>query len=430
MRFITTKDKSANWSFKDAVIQGLAPDGGLFMPERITPLPSSFFKNLESRSLPDMSFDVASQLIGDSLPADVMKSIVNRTLSFDVPLVKVEEDIYSLELYHGPTLAFKDFGARFLANLMSHFAKGLNKEIVVLAATSGDTGSAVANGFYNVYGVRVIILYPSGKVSPLQEQQLTTLGGNITAWEVQGTFDDCQRLVKAAFVDDELRKHLFLTSANSINLGRLLPQAFYYFYGWSRMNKNKPVVVSVPSGNFGNLTAGVLAKRLGLPIQHFVAATNANDVVPEYLDKKVYKPRPSTSTISNAMDVGDPSNFARLMELYSNDHGSISQDITGYRFSDAETRAAMNAVLKKNYLLDPHGAVGYLGLKHYLSSHSGEHGFFLETAHPSKFVEVVEETTGHKVEIPERLAVLQSRKKQSTLVSTSFEEAKQRLLKL
>jgi len=423
MRFYSTRNKSEFWNFRDAVVQGLAPDGGLFMPETINPFPASYFESIQERSFAELSFDVARQLLGDALPVDVLRQIVDRTVNFDVPLVKIEPNVFAMELYHGPTLAFKDFGARFLAGLMGHFAQSQDREIVVLAATSGDTGSAVANGFLNVPGVKVIILYPSGKVSPLQEKQLTTLGGNITAWEVQGVFDDCQRLVKQMFLDEDLRKKYLLTSANSINLGRLIPQTFYYFYGWAG---TKASVVSVPSGNFGNLTAGILAKRLGLPIDKFIASTNVNDVVPAYLVSNVFNPQPSKQTISNAMDVGDPSNFARMLELY---HGEpMKKDIVGYSFSDEQTQEAIKIVYKqRKYILDPHGAVGYLGLKKYLEG-KDRVGMFLETAHPGKFSEVVEETLEMKLKLPEALESLKAKKKESIRVSNKFEDAKALLM--
>jgi len=428
MKYYSTKDKSKAWAFNDVIIQGLAPDGGLFLPEKFNAFPKEYFKDLRKKSLADMSFDVAKQLLGDDVPADVLYDIVKRTVNFEIPVVQVDPDAWSMELYHGPTLAFKDFGARFLAGLMGYLAKAQDREIVVLAATSGDTGSAVANGFYNVKGVRVIILYPSGKVSPLQEKQLTTLGGNITAWEVSGTFDDCQRLVKRMFLDEDLRKKYQLTSANSINLGRLIPQSFYYFYGWSQLSDlNKPVAVSVPSGNFGNITAGILAKKIGLPIDKFIASTNINDVVPEYLATNVFKSRPSKATISNAMDVGDPSNFARLLELYSDKE--MNSDIVGYSFTDEETRDILKSVYKrKNYLMDPHGAVGYLGLRKYLDASAGPvAGIFLETAHPGKFSEVVEETLEEKLVLPEALESLKTKKKQSVVVSSDFNEVKRLL---
>jgi threonine synthase len=430
MKFYSTKNKAGLWSFRDAVIQGLAPDGGLFMPERIDPFPAEYFKTVHEKSFADVSFDIAKQLLGDSLPEEVLKDVVDRTVTFDAPVVKLEPGVWAMELYHGPTLAFKDFGARFLAGLMGHFAKSQDREIVVLVATSGDTGSAVANGFLNVPGVRVIILYPSGKVSPLQEKQLTTLGGNITAWEVKGTFDDCQRMVKQLFMDEDLRKKYLLTSANSINLARLIPQSFYYFHGWAQLSAfNKPVVVSVPSGNLGNLTAGIFAHRLGLPVSRFIAATNANDVVPAYLASKVFSPQPSKQTISNAMDVGDPSNFARLIDLYQNVHASVKKDIVGYSFTDDQTRDVMRYVYRNHsYTLDPHGAVGYLGLKKYLSESGNDaNGLFLETAHPGKFSEVVEETLEMRLQLPAALESLKSRKKDSLLMTNKVEDAKSAL---
>ncbi len=423
----STRNHEQGWTFRDAVIQGLAPDGGLFMPSKIERFSPEFFKTLPHQSLADTSFEVAQRLVGDALPSKALREIVDRTVSFDVPLVKIDPNVWAMELFHGPTLAFKDFGARFLAGLMGYFAQGLQQEIVVLAATSGDTGSAVANGFYRVPGVRVVILYPSGKVSPLQEKQLTTLGENITAWEVSGTFDDCQRLVKQLFLDEQLRKRYLLTSANSINLGRLIPQTFYYFEAWKKLSvEGKRVVACVPSGNFGNLTAGILARRLGLPIDHFVAATNANDVVPQYLSKGLFQPRPSLATISNAMDVGDPSNFARLLELYHQDQGAMSADISGFAFSDEDTRAVMRSVYReKGYVLDPHGAVGYLGLRKYLAeSGIDANGFFLETAHPGKFSEVVDETLGLTLPLPKVLEELRSKPKRSVPMSNRLEDAR------
>jgi threonine synthase len=338
----------------------------------------------------------------------------------------VEKDIFSLELFHGPTLAFKDFGARFLSGLLGYFANQQDKEITILVATSGDTGSAVANGFFNVPGTRVVVLYPSGKVSDIQEKQFTTLGGNITALEVEGTFDDCQRLVKLAFVDQELKSKLFLTSANSINIARLIPQSFYYFYAYAQLaNKNKPIVVSVPSGNFGNLTAGLIAKRMGLPIQKFIAATNVNKVVPDFFSTKVFRPMPSVSTISNAMDVGNPSNFPRMYDLYGNDFERLSADVVSYYFSDDETRSALQKVYRtSNYVMDPHGAIGYLGLTRYFKSQSDVTGIFLETAHPGKFREVVEETIGAEIKLPPRLEEFMLRSKKSTRISSHYHDFK------
>ena len=431
MQFYSTNNKSHKVSLEDAVVRGLAPDGGLYMPETITPFSSEYFATLPQKSFQQIGFEVAQQLLGNDVPADVVQRIVSHTITFDAPLVQLEPNIFSLELFHGPTLAFKDFGARFMSQLLAHFAEKSNREVTILVATSGDTGSAVANGFLGVPNTKVIVLYPSGKVSDIQEKQFTTLGKNITALEVGGTFDDCQRMVKQAFSDSELQHKLFLTSANSINIARLIPQSFYYFYAWSRLMNRDHVVVSVPSGNFGNLTAGLLAKRLGLPIQHFVASTNANDIVPKYLTSKQFNPRPSTATISNAMDVGNPSNFARMLDLYHNDWDKLSADITGYTFSDSETRAQMRESNQKNdYILDPHGAVGLLGLKRYLAQHPSKTGFFLETAHPAKFNEVVDETLGSPVSIPEKLKSFIAGTKRSIPMNADFDALKGWLLKV
>lgn len=428
MKYYSTNNKSDLVSLEDAVIRGLAPDNGLYMPERILPLPASFFETLHQKAFPEIAFEVAKHLIGEDVSESDLRRIVNHTISFDAPLVKVEENIFALELFHGPTLAFKDFGARFMSQLLGHFAKKRNREVTILVATSGDTGSAVANGFLGVDGTKVVVLYPSGKVSEVQEKQFTTLGKNITALEVDGTFDDCQHLVKRAFMDNDLQSKLFLTSANSINIARLIPQSFYYFYAWSRLNRKDNVVFSVPSGNFGNLTAGLIAKRLGLPINHFVASTNVNDIVPKYLQSKEFSPRPSISTISNAMDVGNPSNFARILDLYQGDWNKITNDITGYTFSDSETQAIMKLVFQKNnYILDPHGAVGLLGLKKYLKNQNAI-GVFLETAHPSKFNEVVENTIQSGLQMPEKLQVFMSGKKQTIKLDKSFAWFKEFLL--
>lgn len=430
MNFYSTRNKSARVSLRDVIINGIAADGGLFMPEEIRPMPASWFERAPD-SLREIGFDVARQLIGDSIPPQDIQSIISAALTFDVQVVPLDKETWALELFHGPTFAFKDFGARFLAGLMEYYATGVEKEIIVLAATSGDTGSAVANGFLNKKGIRVIILYPSGKVSPLQEKQLTTLGGNITAWEVEGTFDDCQRLVKQMFMDDGLRKKFVLTSANSINFGRLLPQTFYYFYAWRKVAGNSEVVFSVPSGNFGNLTAGVIAKRLGLPIHKFIASTNINDIVPSYLSGEEYTPRPSTSTISNAMDVGDPSNFSRLLDLYEGSRKKMTKDIIGFSFSDLQTREVMEKVYQNHdYIMDPHGAIAYLGLKRFQAQSGNSHaGVFLETAHPGKFFEVVERTVGRTIELPEGLRHLLAREKVSTRVAARFEDARDLLLR-
>lgn len=404
MNYYSTNNKNSKVSLKEAVLKGLAPDNGLYMPESIPVLPNAFFDSLPEKSFQQLAYEVAHALLQQDVPADELRKMIEHTITFDAPLVEIEKSVLSLELFHGPTLAFKDFGARFMSQLLSWFAKEEKREIVILVATSGDTGSAVANGFLGVPGVKVVVLYPSGKVSDIQEKQFTTLGQNITALEVEGTFDDCQRLVKEAFLDEELNKKFFLTSANSINIARLIPQSFYYFYAWSRLKDRSNVVFSVPSGNFGNLTAGLIAKRMGLPIRQFIASTNRNDIVPEYLQSGIFNPKPSQATISNAMDVGNPSNFARMMDLYYNDLNQIKADVTGYRFSDEETKQAMREVYKtSNYILDPHGAVGYLGLKKYLAEHTEATGVFLETAHPAKFLEVVENTLGTNIKIPANL---------------------------
>jgi threonine synthase len=381
---------------------------------------------LQSLSLKEIAWQVTNNMIGEDLPAVELDKIIEHTIQFDAPLVRIDEDIYALELFHGPTLAFKDFGARFLSGLLGYYAKQQSKEITILVATSGDTGSAVANSFLRVPGTQVVVLYPSGKVSEIQEKQFTTLGENIIALEVEGTFDDCQRLVKQAFLDKELKQKLFLTSANSINIARLMPQSFYYFYAYAQLGtKGNPLVISVPSGNFGNLTAGLIAKKLGLPIKQFLAATNANKVVPEFLKTGEFKPRPSMQTISNAMDVGNPSNFPRMLELYNNDFDLLSQDITGYSFNDESTRNAMRNVYDKTgYCMDPHGAIGYQGLLEFKKSNSAFTGIFLETAHPAKFREVVEETIQHTVDLPERLKDFMEGEKKTIQISSSFLEFK------
>ena len=425
MNYYSTNNPQHTVSLKEAVIKGLAPDNGLYMPETIPVLPHAFFDDLPTKSFQQIAFDVAHEFVKDDVSAGELKRIIEHTVSFDAPLINVEENVFALELFHGPTLAFKDFGARFMSQLLGYFAREEKREIVILVATSGDTGSAVANGFLGVAGTKVVVLYPSGKVSDIQEKQFTTLGQNITALEVDGTFDDCQRLVKQTFLDDELNKKFFLTSANSINIARLIPQSFYYFYAWSRLKNRDNVIFSVPSGNFGNLTAGLIAKRMGLPIKHFVASTNANDIVPEYLHTGIFNPKPSQTTISNAMDVGTPSNFARMMELYNNDLNKIKADITGYTFSDEETKHAMQEVYKHStYTLDPHGAVGYLGLKKYLSANPEAIGVFLETAHPAKFLEVVEGTLCQKISIPEKLKKFIQQKKSTMVCSRDYNSFK------
>ncbi|KAA6344474.1 threonine synthase, partial [termite gut metagenome] len=385
-------------------------------------------------SFQEIAYRVADAFFGEDVPADTLKQIVYDTLSFDTPIVKVKENIYSLELFHGPTLAFKDVGARFMARLLGYFIRkqGEEKNVNVLVATSGDTGSAVANGFLGVEGIHVYVLYPKGKVSEIQEKQFTTLGQNITALEVDGTFDDCQALVKAAFIDKELNKHLMLTSANSINVARFLPQAFYYFYVYAqlkKLNKANSVVVCVPSGNFGNLTAGLFAKRMGLPVARFIAANNRNDIFYQYLQTGEYNPHPSIATIANAMDVGDPSNFARVLDLYNHSHTAISADIVGTTFTDEQIRETMKKVYQETrYLLDPHGACAYRALEGLLQP--GQTGIFLETAHPAKFLETVEAITGTKVEIPAKLQKFMKGEKKSISMPKEFVAFKQYLLHL
>ena len=424
MQFYSTNNRTLRVGLREAVMHGLAPDNGLYMPVNLPALSDSFFAALSQKSFQEVSFEVANSLLGADLPSAVLKNMIDHAIQFDAPLVKLEASISALELFHGPTLAFKDFGARFLSGLVGYFAAQQDKAITILVATSGDTGSAVANGFLNVPGTKVIVLYPAGKVSEIQEKQFTTLGGNITALEVEGTFDDCQRLVKEAFLDTELNQKHTLTSANSINIARLIPQTFYYFYAFGQVkHPAKPVVFSIPSGNYGNLTAGLLAKRMGLPITKMIASTNINAIVPEYFKTQVFTPRASQQTISNAMDVGNPSNFARMLDLYDHHFERLANDVEGYSFSDEETRTAMRQVFRdKNYRMDPHGAIGYLGLKKYMKSHSGTQGIFLETAHPGKFRDVVEETLGQSIELPEALVEFSKKEKKSLTIGMEYHE--------
>lgn len=432
MRFYSTNSNANFTSLKEAVLQGLASDNGLYMPESIPVFPPAYFQSIHEQTFGQIAFTVASEFTSGDVPPEALQDIIDQTLAFDAPLVEIEDSISALELFHGPTMAFKDFGARFMSRLLRYFSSADKREVVILVATSGDTGSAVANGFLGVPGIRVVVLYPSRKVSDIQEKQFTTLGGNITAVEVLGTFDDCQRLVKQAFLDRALRDLFFLTSANSINIARLIPQSFYYFYAYAkRKNRRLPVVFAVPSGNFGNLTGGLLAMRMGLPVEKFVAATNVNDVVPEYLITGKMEPRPSKQTISNAMDVGNPSNFARLMDLYGGALEDIRNDIEGYAFTDEETSAAMRMVWQRfHYMLDPHGAIGYLGLKKYLSAHPGDcNGIFLETAHPAKFTDVVENAIGESVPLPETLRKFVSGQKQTIVLENEYAAFKSMLLR-
>ena len=432
MKYYSTNGKAAQATLEEAVVKGLASDKGLFMPEKIKALPKEFFDNIENLSFQEIAYKVADAFFGEDVDADSLKKIVYDTLSFDVPAVKVEDNIYSLELFHGPTLAFKDVGARFMSRLLGYFIKKEGAgEVNVLVATSGDTGSAVANGFLGVDGIKVFVLYPKGKVSPIQECQFTTLGKNITAVEVDGTFDDCQALVKNAFMDADLNAKFKLTSANSINVARFLPQGFYYFYAYAQMKKAEPgkdVVVCVPSGNFGNITAGLFGKRMGLPIKRFIASNNSNDIFYNYLLSGKYEPRPSVATLANAMDVGDPSNFARVMDLYGKDVEAVRKDISGARYSDEQIADAIRNCLKSTgYQLDPHGACGYQALKEGLKA--GEVGVFLETAHPAKFKEKVEAITGSEIAIPERLQAFMRGTKQSVELSKQFADFKDFLMK-
>ena len=431
MKYYSTNHQAPEASLQEAVVKGLASDKGLYMPEVIKPFPQSFYDNIENLSFQEIAYQVADAFFGEDVPADTLKQIVYDTLSFDAPAVKVKENIYSLELFHGPTLAFKDVGGRFMARLLGYFIRkeGQN-EVNVLVATSGDTGSAVANGFLGVEGIHVYVLYPKGKVSEIQEKQFTTLGQNITALEVDGTFDDCQALVKNAFMDAELNAHMKLTSANSINVARFLPQAFYYFYAYAQLKKAGKadnLVVCVPSGNFGNITAGLFGKRMGLPVKRFIAANNSNDIFYQYLQTAKYNPRPSVATIANAMDVGDPSNFARVLALYEASHEAISAEISGATYTDAQIRETVKAAYQETgYLLDPHGACGYRALEEGLQD--GEVGVFLETAHPAKFLETVEGIIGTPVEIPAKLQEFMKGTKQSIPMSKDFASFKAYLL--
>jgi threonine synthase len=429
MLFYNTKDKASKYSFKDAIIKGIAPQMGLFFPEMVPLVTGTYLNQLHKYKPNEIAFEVAKSFIGNEIEAEHLKKIVDETLNFPLPLAKVEENTYALELFHGPTCAFKDVGARFMSRCLNYFVKDNNKPLTILVATSGDTGSAVANGFFGLDNINVIILYPSGKVSDIQEKQLTTLGKNITALEIKGTFDDCQALVKEAFMDEDLANKMDLTSANSINIGRLLPQTFYYFAAISQLpEKHGDVYMSVPSGNFGNLTAGLLAKAMGLGIKKFIASTNVNKIVPDYLIDGVFAPKASIQTISNAMDVGNPNNFPRILELYGSDINLIRQDIAGFHYTDHDTKQAMERVYKKTgYILDPHGAVGYLGLKNYMIKHHGI-GIFLETAHPAKFGDVVEETIGVKVEIPVNLQSCMKKEKVSIVLDKDFNGFKEYLM--
>lgn len=429
MLYKSLNKQAENVSFQEAVVRGLAPDRGLYFPESITALPDSFFENIEQLSNEEIAYQAIKQFVGDEIPTDELKKIVKETIDFDFPIVSIEKNVSTLELFHGPTLAFKDVGARFMARCLGYFnSKKTAQKVTVLVATSGDTGGAVADGFYEVDGVEVVILYPKGKVSEIQEKQLTTLGKNISAIEVNGVFDDCQEMVKTAFLDSEL-VDVNLTSANSINVARWLPQMFYYFFAYKTLkSQGKEFVVSVPSGNFGNICAGIIASKLGLPIHHFVASTNINDTVPRYLQSGDYQPKSSFATISNAMDVSNPSNFIRIQELFGNDLQTMKASFTSYSFTDQQTKQVMLDVFRKTkYVMDPHGAVGYLGLKQFQQQHPNVQGVFLETAHPIKFLDVVEDVLSVELEVPESIKHILSKEKKSVEIST-YNELKDYLL--
>ena len=429
MNYFSLNKKAPNTTFKDAVIKGLAPDKGLYFPESITPLPDTFFRSIDSLAYSEIAFEAIKQFVTPDIPEAVLKDIIEDTLSFDFPIEKITDSISTLELFHGPTMAFKDVGARFMARCLGYFNQNNTNEVTVLVATSGDTGGAVANGFLGVEGVNVVILYPSGKVSDIQEKQLTTLKKNIKALEVHGTFDDCQAMVKRAFLDDTLTSKMQLTSANSINVARWLPQLFYFMFAYKQLHKSYDnIVFSVPSGNFGNICAGMMAQRLGLPVKHFIAANNANAIVYNYLQTQQYEPKPSVQTISNAMDVGDPSNFVRIQELHNNDFETLTKQLSGYSFTDEETIKAIEELYNEyNYIADPHGAVGYLACKSHLKNNPNDHCVFLETAHPTKFLDVVEDTIKENIDLPEQILKVMKKKKRSVEIST-YEDLKTFLL--
>jgi threonine synthase len=429
MLYYSTNQQSASVDFRAATIKGQAPDKGLYFPERIPVLPAQFLKELGSKSKEEIAFEVIRPYVGDTISEEELYEIVSETVNFDFPLVQVTDGLFALELFHGPTLAFKDVGARFMSRCLGHFSKEVNQKIVVLVATSGDTGGAVANGFYEVPGVEVVILYPSGKVSSVQEKQLTTLGKNIHALEVKGNFDDCQAMVKKAFSDEQLTAELFLTSANSINVARWLPQQFYYFYAAQQWHGEEAPVISVPSGNFGNICAGVMAYRSGLPVKHFVAACNANDMIPEYFFGGTLEPKAAIATISNAMDVGNPSNFVRILNIFDHQFAELKRMMSSYSFSDEQTREELQTVKRETgYLLDPHGAVGLLGLKKYLQEQNLHEGYFLETAHPVKFYDVVEPITGEPVPVPPSIQAILPLAKKSLVIEAEYHALREFLI--
>jgi len=428
MNYYSLNRKAPNTSFADAVVRGLAPDKGLYFPESITPLDPSFFETIEDKTNAEIAFEAIKQFIVPEIPEAVLKTLVTETLNFEFPVVNINQHISTLELFHGPTMAFKDVGARFMARCLGYFNKDNTNEVTVLVATSGDTGGAVANGFLGVKGVNVVILYPSGKVSDIQEKQLTTLGQNITALEVDGVFDDCQDMVKRAFMDEELTSKMQLTSANSINIARWLPQLFYYLFAYKQLKADhKDIAFSIPSGNFGNICAGMVAQKLGLPVKHFIASNNANDTVVNYMTTQSYDPKPSVQTISNAMDVGNPSNFIRIQELHNNNFETLKANLSSYSYSDEETKVALLELYKDyNYVADPHGAVGYLGAKAYLKNNDA-HVVFLETAHPTKFLDVVEDVIEKTIPLPPQIEAVMGKEKVATSIGT-YEELKDFLL--
>jgi len=432
MKYYSTKDKSRFFTFREAVLKGLPDDNGLFMPEKFFPLSVKFLADLNEKDIPTIGFETGKSFIGDEIPEVELENICEEAFNFPVPLVQLREKTFVAELFHGPTLAFKDFGARFMARVMSNLNKGENKRLTILVATSGDTGGAVADGFYDVEGIEVIILYPSGGVSDLQEKQLTTYGKNIHAIEVKGTFDDCQKLVKTAFLDQELSNLYRLSSANSINIARLIPQMVYYFAAFAKLpDDSKEVVFTVPSGNFGNLTAGLFAQKMCLPVSHFIAATNVNDTVPLYLSGKGFNPRKSIATISNAMDVGNPSNFGRMLDLFGNSLEEMQKNISAFVVTDDQTEAEMKNVYSNyKYIADPHGAVGIAGWDEYSTKHRNSTGIILETAHPAKFIDTVERVLNISLPLPPELEKLKSKTKVAQVLSNDFLELKNYLISI
>lgn len=435
MKYYSLNKQSPTINFAAAAVKGQAPDKGLYFPENIPQLPKGFVENLKQYSKEEIGVTVMQPYVGDSLPPNELQTIVAETINFEFPLVKINDSIYSLELFHGPTLAFKDVGARFMSRCLGYFNRNNNSKVTVLVATSGDTGGAVANGFLGVEGVEVVILYPSGKVSPVQELQLTSLGQNITALEIQGNFDDCQAIVKQAFVDADVNAKLSLTSANSINVARWLPQQLYYFYAQQQWQDNEAPVACVPSGNFGNICAGMMAFASGLPVKQFIAACNANDVVTNYLQTEIYTPKQAIATVSNAMDVGNPSNFVRIQQIFNNEFSSLKNKLSSISVDDATTKQTIAEVYKKyNYTLDPHGAVAYFALENYQSTNqrinqsTNQLGYILETAHPVKFPDVVEDAIGKKIEVPNSVKHLFDAKKQSVLLPKDYESFKEWLM--